>query len=71
METNDSLLNILKRVRADAEDIADIIGHGILSISNMSDDFEVSSATLDVLIKELFKAKDNLNKSFSSLKRKL
>lgn len=71
METNDSLINILKRVRADAEDIADIIGHGILSISSMNEDFELSSATFDVLIKELFKAKESLNKNFSSLKRKL
>lgn len=69
----DNLLDLIKRVRADAEDIVGIIDFGILPMINQTneEEFELSAEKLSKLLTELLNAKENLNKSFTALRRKI
>ena len=69
----DNLLDLIKRVRADAEDVVGIIDFGILPMINQANEkeFELSAEKLSKLLTELLNAKENLNKSFTALRRKI
>lgn len=72
MESSDSLINIIYRIRTDAEDILDIINLGIKPMINLeSEEFEVSADKFDKLVLELLKIKENLNKDYVALRRKV
>ena len=60
------------RIRTDAEDILDIINLGIKPMINLeSEEFEVSADKFDKLVLELLKIKENLNKDYAALRRKV
>lgn len=73
MELNDNLAAIIDKIRINAEDILGIIDFGIKPLLNKTkeEDYEISAETLDKLISELMLTKENLNKNFISLRRKI
>jgi len=73
MELNDSLVSILDKIRIDAEDIVGIIDFGIKPMMKETEqeEYELSVEKLGKLINELILVKENLNKDFSSLRRKI
>lgn len=73
MEINDSLISILDKIRIDAEDIVGIIDFGIKPMikETEQDEYEISAEKLNKLISELILTKENLNKDFNSLRRKI
>lgn len=73
MELNDSIVSILDKIRIDAEDIVGIIDFGIKPMikETEQEEFELSAEKLNKLITELLTIKENLNKDFASLKRKI
>lgn len=73
MELNESLVSILDKIRIDAEDIVGIIDFGIKPMMKETEqeEYELSVEKLGKLINELILVKENLNKDFSSLRRKI
>ena len=73
MEINDSLISVLDKIRIDAEDIVGIIDFGIKPMikETEQDEYEISAEKLSKLISELILTKENLNKDFNSLRRKI
>ena len=70
-ETITTLLNNVKR---DADDISNLIDYCIrpmFYLEDKPDDYEISIDKYNKLIEELITLKDNFNKSFAALKRKV
>lgn len=65
------LLEIIKNIRNNAEDIVTISDFGLLPLLEDAEDYNVIYDKLISISDELFKSKERLNKDFSALKRKI